>query len=67
MKYYKCDEIQVDEMGRICSTNENMSNAYRLLTGIPGREILLAGTLNECEDLSSIDIKNYSGMCLWFP
>jgi hypothetical protein len=46
----KCDEIQVDEMGRICSKNEDMSNAYRLLARKPRRKILLAGTWYEYDD-----------------
>jgi hypothetical protein len=53
----KCDEIQVDERGKICSTNGNMSSAYTLLTGKPGREIPLAGTLFEYEDSFSTEIK----------
>jgi hypothetical protein len=47
-------------MGRICNTNENMSNAYRLLTGKPGRKILLAGTWSKYEDSFSINIKELS-------
>jgi hypothetical protein len=50
MQCYKCDEIQVDEMGWICSTNENMSIAYKLLARKPGRKILLAETWYEYVD-----------------
>jgi hypothetical protein len=47
----------VDKRGRICSANENMSSAYRLLTGKPGRKIPLAGIMFQYQDSFNTEIK----------
>jgi hypothetical protein len=35
VKYNQNDKVKEDEMGRVCSTNEEKRNAYRILMGKP--------------------------------